>query len=53
MPEKEAEAKVSREGEWQERLSERMVGGKENIDADFEEFILRQPSISIWLTCKQ
>ena len=33
-------------GRMAERLNERMVGGKENIHADFEEFIYGQPSIS-------
>ena len=33
-------------GRMAERLNERMVGGKENIHADFEEFIFGQPSTS-------
>lgn len=47
---KRARKRSRREGKSGGRMAERvnkwMVGGKENIHADFEEFIFGQPSIS-------
>lgn len=53
VPGKEAEGKESPGGWMAERLNDQMVGSKENIHPDFEEFIFAQPSRpGLWVTSR-